>query len=107
MAVISTARERDVPRVVEVVVVGKVGPLFSLGGEHRATRIAQQPCRREGGIVDVLGVGHVVAVTVGVIEPPRGGDELHWPNRPVELGVAVEDAIVGVANERKTLDACG
>ncbi len=49
-------------------------------------------------VVDVLGVALPVAVGVDADDRPRGRDELHRPDRAVELGVAVERARVGVGD---------
>src|SRR5690606_9964916 len=50
----------------------------------------------ERGVVELVGVAHTVAVAVGAEVGPGGGQELHRADGPVERGVAVEAAAVGV-----------
>ena len=48
------------------------------------------------GVLDVLGVGDAVTVTIPSPGPPRPGQELHRPDRAVPRGVGVQGSAVGV-----------
>ena len=50
------------------------------------------------GVVDVLRIFHPVAVAVGVPVAPGLRNQLERTHRPIELGVAVDRAAVGVGD---------
>jgi hypothetical protein len=68
-------------------------------GQVPAAR-AQVPGGREGGVLDVLGIGHSVPVRVPAVPRPRRGDELHRSDGAVPGAVAVPPPGVGVADAR-------
>jgi hypothetical protein len=69
--------------------------------DHVRARTAQVVRCRDGGIVDVLRVLDPVTVAVDMPVRPRLRNQLHRPDRAVELGVAVELTPVAVGDERR------
>ena len=67
-------------------------------GQVPAAAEAQVPGGAHGGVEQVVGVGHPVAVAVAAQRPPGRGDELHRPDRPVPGRVPVPAAAVAVGD---------
>ena len=67
--------------------------------------VAQEPGGGRGRVLDVVRVGDLVAVAVGRVELPGGGDELERAHRPIELVVAVEGPRVAVGDQAAALGA--
>jgi hypothetical protein len=82
------------------VVVGEDRALLAGGGPEVAAGGAEVPGGRQGGVEDVERVGPAVAVAVRRVALPRGRDELHGADGAVVHRVAVEHAVVGVADDR-------
>ena len=59
----------------------------------------------QGGVVNLLGVGHPIAVRIAAVDRPRAWNELHRPHRAVKLRVAIEGATVRVRDEREVARA--
>ena len=62
-----------------------------------SAEIRRRGLRRVG---EVLRVGHALAVSAPAHVGPGGGQELHWPDGPVEDRVGVQPALVGVGDPR-------
>ena len=87
------------------VVVAEHGRVQAGQGGQVAAVGAQVAGGGQGGVEDVVRVLLAVAVAVGAPEPPGGRDELHRSDRPVIDGVAVEQAVVGIGDDRVAGDA--
>jgi hypothetical protein len=83
------------------VVVGEHGRALSGDGAQVAAGGAQVVDGRERRVVDVERVPLAVAVAVGPPPGPGARDELHGPDRAVIDRVAVQDAVVGITDERR------
>ena len=70
------------------------------GRGRQVTHRAEHVAGGSGRVEHVVGVGHPVAVAVLAPLGPRAGQEPHRPDRPVERGVAIPLAAVGVADDR-------
>jgi hypothetical protein len=66
-------------------------------GQVPAAR-AQVPGGGQGGVLDVLGVGDSVPVSIPAVPRPRRGDELHRSDGPVPGAAAVPPPRVGVGD---------
>ena len=82
--------------VVVGVVVAEGCPRHACLVGEAAAGAAQVDSRAEGAVVDVVGVLHLVAVTVAGDRTPRLGQELHLADGPVPHLVAVQGAVVAV-----------
>jgi hypothetical protein len=85
------------------VVVGQDGPLLTRAGTDIAARDAEVSRGRQRGVEDVERVGAAVAVAVGGVTLPGGGDELHRPDGAVPHRVAVQSAVIGVADDGRSV----
>jgi hypothetical protein len=83
-------------QVVLRVVVAKYGRVHVGLDRKVAVPAAEVVGGGQGGVVDVVGVLHAVAVAVAARPRPGGGDELHRADGSVIRGVAVVDTVVGV-----------
>jgi hypothetical protein len=62
----------------------------------RGAEVLSSGCR---SVVDIERVGDTVAVSVGGVPGPRGGNELHRSYRVVVHGITIEHAVIGVQDQ--------